>query len=55
MAFDVRTDVFLQCEYHNTEIKLNGYERISIVCYYREYMHARLSAEKELEQSRTGS
>tara|TARA_R100000773_G_scaffold22815_1_gene20113 strand:+ start:17368 stop:18282 length:915 start_codon:yes stop_codon:yes gene_type:complete len=54
-AFDVRTgDVcfFNVHEYHaNTEIHAQlAYERISIVCYYREHMHACLSAEAELKR-----
>ena len=53
VAFDVRSgDVcfFNVHEYHaNTEIKANlAYERISIVCYYREKMHYCLDAEQEL-------
>tara|TARA_R110000744_G_scaffold277268_3_gene389669 strand:+ start:260 stop:1177 length:918 start_codon:yes stop_codon:yes gene_type:complete len=53
VAFDVRSgDVcfFNVHEYHaNTEIQAQlAYERISIVCYYREKMHHCLSAKQEL-------
>tara|TARA_R110000803_G_scaffold53808_7_gene110347 strand:- start:2010 stop:2924 length:915 start_codon:yes stop_codon:yes gene_type:complete len=56
VAFDVRSgDVcfFNVHEYHaNTEIKANlAYERISIVCYYREKMHACLSINDELNRA----
>ena len=56
VAFDVRSgDVcfFNVHEYHgNTEIKSQlAYERISIVCYYRENMFNCLNAEEELKRA----
>jgi len=58
VAFDVRSgDVcfFNVHEYHaNTEIKAKlAYERVSIVCYYREKMHHCQSAEEELFKAQT--
>lgn len=57
VAFDVRSgDVcfFNVHEYHaNTEIKAKlAYERISVVCYYRENMHNCLDAQSELERAK---
>ena len=56
VAFDVRSgDVcfFNVHEYHgNTEIKSKlAYERISVVCYYRENMHNCLNAQEELKRA----
>jgi len=58
VAFDVRSgDVcfFNVHEYHaNTETKAKlAYERISIVCYYREKMHHCLDADAEIERAQT--